>query len=160
MNSFKALSLVAMIVLVVGFGTLFWAQSVEVVDDTPDVTEDVVIEDEVVVEIEAGEYFIFQTRVVSDTGSDTAANDDVEEYTFYRLPLGDSQLESFATVSHGPEFGGGLTSYVLGQNILMHRYQTDQEYDSLTRRPTDGEELDGIMTLAGEVIAGLYKAGL
>mgnify|MGYP002725554795 CR=1 FL=1 len=158
MNSFKALSLVAIIVLVVGFGTLFWAQSVEVVDNTPVAEDEILTEPvEVVVEedldeVEPGEYLIFQTRVVSDAGSDTVANDDVEEYTFYRLPLGDSQLESFATVSHGPEFGGGLTSYVPGQNILMHRYQTDQEYDSVTRRPTDGEELDGIMTLAGEVI--------
>jgi hypothetical protein len=157
MNSFKALSLVATIVLVVGFGTLFWAQSVEVVDGTTGVTEDISSEDEDVVvdelvELEAGEYLVFQTRVVSDAGTDTAANDDIEEYTFHRILLGDSQLEPFATVSHGPEFGGALTSYTLGQNILMHRYQTQAEYDYSSRRPTEGDELDGIMTLQGEVI--------
>ena len=43
MNSFKAISLVAIIVLAVGFATLFWAQSVEVVTNTIDVIEDVVV---------------------------------------------------------------------------------------------------------------------
>ncbi|NQV89689.1 MAG: hypothetical protein HQ488_05175 [Parcubacteria group bacterium] len=158
MNSFKALSLIAIIVLVVGFGTLFWAQSVEVVTNTIDVVGDAVVTevnhlvggDEE--DIDLGEYLVFQSRAVSDSGSDTAANDDVKMNTFYRALVGSSELEEIATIEHGPEFGGSLTSYVFGQNILMHRYQTDREYDSSTRGPTSGEELDGIMTLTGEVI--------
>ncbi len=158
MNSFKAISLVSAIVLVVGFVALFWAQSLQVVNNTIEVIGNTVATEVNHLvggddpDIDPGEYLIFQGRVLSDEGSDPAGNDDVTLNTFYRVPVGSSDLEPFASIEHGPEFGGSLISYVFGQHILMHRYQTNKEYDSLTRMPTEGEELDGIMTLAGKVI--------
>jgi len=103
-------------------------------------------------ELEAGTYFVFQTREVIDVGEDRAANDDTEENRFYALFAGEDEPVEFASIERGPEFSGGLTSYIYGQEILLHRYQTNRVYDPVTRRPTDGEELDGIMSLTGEIV--------
>ena len=102
--------------------------------------------------LEVGTYFVFQSTVRTDSGTDMAANDDVEESVFYRVKAGDDAMVEFASFERGPEFTGGLTSYVYGQDILMHRFQTDREYNPTTRRPTDGEEMDGIMSLDGELL--------
>ena len=64
---------------------------------------------------------------------------------------GETELVPFAVIEHGPQFSGSLTSYPFGQEILMHRYQTDATYDAQTGSSTQGKEQDGLLSLAGDI---------
>ncbi|MBI5794015.1 hypothetical protein HZA87_02935 [Candidatus Uhrbacteria bacterium] len=156
MKPFQTLLLLVVIVLIGGLGFMYWANSVdqvvepiEVVDSDDDAISPEPVEGE---NLDPGSYLIFQSIRTSHEGQQDWANDDTEEYTFYRMLVGDDTLVPFATIEHGPELGGGLTSYIFGQDILMHRYQTSRVYDAVDGRPGEGEELDAIMSLTGEIL--------
>lgn len=159
MKSFQTLLFLSVIILIGGMAALYWGKSiqdattpVEVVDETTEPVEE---------ELSPGEYLIFQSVTTTDVGTQDWANDDTQVYTFYRLALGEATYRSnpssddlveFATIEHGPVFSGGLTSYIFGQDIIMHHYQSTRTYDQESGQPSDGEEQDGILSLEGEVI--------
>lgn len=123
-----------------GLGALYWVDSVgDAVSPVATIDEKTILPEPVEEQtkrIDPGSYFIFTDNT----------------NTFYRVKLGESELVAFATIQHGLEFSGGLVAYPFGQEILIHRYQTNRTYDVQTGRPTQGEEQDGILSLTGEVI--------
>lgn len=159
MKAFQILLFLVIIILIGYMAALYWGKSVqeatvpiEVVDElTPEPAEE---------ELSPGSYLVFQSVEVSDPGTQDWANDDTETYTFYRLALGEATYRSnpsvddlilFATIEHGPAFSGSLTSYIFGQDILMHRYESTRTFDRESGQPSEGEEQDGILSLQGKV---------
>lgn len=138
MKSFQTLLFLVVIILIGGMAALYWGKSIE------DATAPVVVEEPIVEpveeEFESGSYLIFQSEEVTDSGTQDWANDDTETYTFYRLKvddIGSSDLVEFTAIEHPPVVQGGLTAYIYGQDLLIHRYQDDEQ--------------DGILSLTGEV---------
>lgn|GEM_PF-2670895 len=132
---------------------MYWASSVdqvtepiaEVIDSDPEPEQEET-------DLGPGSYLIFQSVRTSDEGDQDWANDDTEEYTFYRMVVGEEGLVPFITIEHGPKISGGLTSYVYGEDILMHRYQTEQTYDPVSGRAEGGNDIDGVLSLTGEIL--------
>ncbi len=163
MKSFKTLLLLIVIVLIGGLGFLYWASFVDqTTEPIAEVSEEQEAQETQEPEnVGPGTYLIFQSVRTTDAGEQDWANDDTQTYTFYRLALGEAtyranpsseDLVAFATVEHGPEFGGGLTTTIFGENLLMHRYQTSRVYDAVNGRPEEGTEQDGLMSLTGEIV--------
>lgn len=162
MKPFQTLLLLIVVVLIGGLGLMYWANSVDQVVEPVEVV-DSIHEPEAVQEtqLDPGAYLIFQSVRTTDTGEQDWANDDSQTYTFYRLALGEAtyranpstdDLVAFATIEHGPEFGGGLTTTIFGQDLLLHRYQTDSVYDAVNGQAGRGAEVDGVLSLTGEIL--------
>lgn len=139
MKAFQTLLFLVIVILIGGMAALYWGKSIE------NATAPVVIEESVPEPVEeglsTGSYLVFQSEEVTDPGTQDWANDDTETYTFYRLKIddiGSSEPVEFAAVEHPATVEGGLTTYIFGQYLQMHRYQKENQ--------------DGILSLEGEVV--------
>jgi hypothetical protein len=138
MKSFKALLLVALVTVIGGGVALYGAKYLEEEGNTQQISEgeEEIIEPEVEQEeLEPGSYLIFENR--RQIGERDRQLGYEEEYDYYRYQP-DGELELFATINHPQEVRGALTTSVYGQNLLMHRYQDDEQ--------------DGVLSLTGEVL--------
>jgi hypothetical protein len=145
MKPFQILLFLTVIILIGGIAALYWGQSIEEATVPIEIVEEPMVEP-AQDELSPGSYLVFQSVEVTDSGSQDWANDDTETYTFYRLVLGEAtyrsnhspdDLVAFATIEHPATISGGLTTYVYGQHLLMHRYLDDDQ--------------DGLLSLVGEI---------
>ena len=146
MKPFQTLLFLAVLIPIGGMAALYWGKTVEDATAPIEIVEEPVVEP-VQDDLSPGSYLVFQSVKVSDPGTEDWANDDTETYTFYRLALGEAtyrsnpssdDLVAFATIEHPATISGGLTTYVYGQHLLMHRYLDDEQ--------------DGLLSLAGEIV--------
>ncbi|TAL49986.1 hypothetical protein EPN81_04070 [Patescibacteria group bacterium] len=145
MKPFQTLLLLVILILIGGMAALYWGKSIEDVTAPVEVVAEPVVEP-IEEETEPVSYLVFESSEVTDPGTQDWANDDTETYTFYHLALGASNQENlsaddlvaFAQIVHPSTVSGGLTTYVYGQQLLMHRYQEENQ--------------DGILSLEGEVV--------
>lgn len=112
----------AVIILIGGMAALYWGKSVQDATAPVEVVEEPV--EPAPEELAAGSQLVFQ----------------VDEERFYRLAVDDVSAEPFlfATIDHPPTISGGLVAYVYGQDLLLHRYQADDQ--------------DGVLSLDGEIL--------
>lgn len=160
MKPFQTLLFLAVMVLIGGMAALYWGKSIQDATAPVEVVEEPTTEP-AEEELAPGSYLVFQSVTTTDAGTQDWSNDDTDTYTYYRLALGEAtyrvmpsvdDLVEIVSVVHGPNFSGSLTTNILGQNLLMHRYESTREFDEETGMPTEGEEGDGLLSLEGEVI--------
>lgn len=144
MKSFKALILIALVVVIGGVGALYGANYLEngaveqmqdvVVTTDQEIGEEEIIEPEVERDpLESGSYFLFHNqRVVDDLETEGVEVD----YDFYRLTTR-GELERIATINHNAWIGGLYTT-VNGEELHVRRYQESEQ--------------DAIMNLYGEIV--------
>ncbi|MDG1950847.1 MAG: hypothetical protein P8J32_08610 [bacterium] len=133
MKSFKALVLIAFIVVIGGVAALYGANYLE--NGASDyATEEVVVSNNVeeniepVVEqdqLEPGSYFIFENRSYLSE-YDEEANGFDELYEYYRVSI-DGEVELITSIEHEKEVSGGLYARTFGQELLVHRYQDENQ---------------------------------
>lgn len=127
MKPFQTILFLAVIILIGGMAALYWGKSVQEAAAPVAVDEQVETIIEPVEEtLKPGAYLVFQ----------------VDDWFFYRLAVNDigtTDATRFATLKNPLAVSGGLTAYVYGQNLLLHRYLE--------------EERDGVVSLEGEVKA-------
>ncbi len=141
MNSFKVLTTLAFLVVILGTAVIYSASLTQKVVEVEPIN-DVVVEEPTVKETLApGTYLVYSVTRVSDPGAQEWANDDTQEVSFYRWRLGEAAPVKFYTNTHGPELDGGLTTSVFGKDLLMHRFALQDE-----------KQQDGIVDLAGNVL--------
>ncbi len=124
MKPFQTLLLLAVLILIGGSAALYWGKTVQEAMAPIEVVVEPVIE-QVKEPLAPGAYLVFQSN----------------EWDFYRLAISDAsfgQPSKFATLKNPLAVWGGLTTYVYGQHLLLHRYLDDEQ--------------DGIVSLDGEVL--------
>lgn len=130
MKPFQTLLFLAVVILIGGMAALYWGKTVQEATMPIEVVEEPASEP-VEEELPFGNYLVFQ----------------VDETNFYRLPLSEAtdrsqpssaELVKFADVDQPLSVSGGLTTYIYGEHLLLHRYLEDDQ--------------DGILSLEGEVV--------
>ncbi|MBI4435561.1 hypothetical protein HY630_02725 [Candidatus Uhrbacteria bacterium] len=125
MKPFQTLLLLAVLILIGGMAAIYWGKTVEDATAPVEAVQTIEVVEAVEEEIAPGAYLVFQAN----------------EWDFYRLAvedIADSQPRKFATLKNPLAVSGGLTPYVYGQHLLLHRYLQDEQ--------------DGIVSLKGEVL--------
>jgi hypothetical protein len=140
MTSFKVLVTLAFLIVLFGAAVMYKVTLTQNIVPVETIDE-VVVDEPAFGALEPGTYLVYYTTRVSDPGAQEWANDDTQEISFYRLKVGDDAPVRFSVVSHDPELGGGLTSYVFGENLLMHRFAMENSV-----------LMDGVVSLKGDIL--------
>jgi len=132
MNKWTPIILLVLLTLTVGALTAFRFASNRIVDSIEQVQIDLGDEIQKDDDLDAGAYVVYSII--------QSSRDEPEVYSFFRQRLGESEAVEFYTREHDNETGG-LTSYILGQDLLMHRFEQAGE-----------QKFDAIVSLEGEVL--------
>ncbi len=148
MNTFKVLTTVAFLIVILGAAVMYRASIVQRVGTVEQVTDGFAQgsvsdanEPAYDVSLTPGTYIIYQTTRVSDPDAKDWINDDTQEVSFFRWKVGEEAPVRFFIVGHGPEFDGSLTTNGFGQDLLAHRFSMQ-----------GGKQMDGVISLMGMVL--------
>lgn len=135
MNKWTPIILLILLALTVGALTAFRFASNRIVDSIEQVQTDLEGADGVSEsELEPGAYVVYSTVEYH--------KNEPEIYRYYRQRLGESEAVEFFVREHDTtETSGGLTGYIFGQGLLLHRFEQ-----------TDEQKFDAIISLEGEIL--------